>query len=64
MVRNYMKFNMVETKLFDGLADLIAKEIKKKHVQILKLNSQEPQSHAFVGNAAAKTECFPVLLSL
>lgn len=58
MVRNYMKFNMVETKLFDGLADLIAKEIKKKHVQILKLNSQEPQSHAFVGNAAAKTEEF------
>lgn len=58
MVRNYMKFNMVETKLFDGLADLIAKEMKKKHVQILKLNSQEPQSHAFVGNAAAKTEEF------
>lgn len=58
MVRNYMKFNVVETKLFDGLADLIAKEIKKKHVQILKLNSQEPQSHAFVGNAAAKTEEF------
>lgn len=51
-----MTFNINSTKLFDGLASLVAKAVEKENVRIVRLNSNEPQSCTCAGNAAVKTE--------
>ena len=53
---SYMHFNVDSSKLFDGLASLVAKAVEKENVRIVRLNSSEPQSCTCAGNAAVKTE--------
>lgn len=53
---SYMHFNVDSSKLFDGLASLVAKAVEKENVRIVRLNSNEPQSCTCAGNAAVKTE--------